>query len=404
MQMLEQGEDVSVGLSTEIRRDIPAYTANVVAIANMSAHDRAAWLTLRAANPALYSPYFHPSYAELVATLRPDVNVLIVRSMDGAPIAFLPFQGPAKGGFARPVGAPLTDYHGFICAPDTVFVTADILREAGLGAFHFSTLIDTAGLMAAHTLHRQDCTMMTLADGAETWRAARDGSYRRHLKSHRRRIRKAEEEHGARRFEFKNQDADVFNTLIKWKREKFAETGKYDVLSVDWTLEVLKRLRAGDAPDLDGDMHALYFGDRLAAVDFGLSDGDTFHSWIVAYDSDLHTLAPGIQLLEGLIDATSELGYSRIDLGSGTEGYKRHYATDPVTIGSGYVAVKGPAAAISRFYAATESLAEKAPIGSVSKLPGKVRRRYGQIRACDDSLSGRAKAMFQAVASSGKAN
>jgi len=111
-------------------------------------------------------------------------------------------------------------------------------------------------------------------------------------------------------------------------------------------------------------MHALYFGNRLAAIDLGLSDGDVFHSWMVAYDDELSEYAPGIQLLEGLIDATPDTGYKRIDMGEGLDGYKRR------------------------------------GVGRLKDAPGKLRRRYSQIAACEDNASDRVRHMIAAFKSS----
>jgi len=163
-------------------------------------------------------------------------------------------------------------------------------------------------------------------------------------------------------------------------------------------MELLTQLWQRENGGLKCDMQALYFGNRLAAIDFGLSDGNTFHSWIVAYDGDLHSYAPGIQLLEGLIEASVELGYDRIDLGVGTDGYKRHYASDEVKVGTGFIAAQGSAAALSNLYSKAESFGQKA----LKDAPGKIRRRYTQIAACEDSVSGRAKAMLDAVKSSAR--
>ena len=190
---------------------------------------------------------------------------------------------------------------------------------------------------------------------------------------------------------------------MDWKREKFAETGKYDVLSVDWTRKLLKTLWENQSEEQTSglwcDMHALYFGDTLAAVDLGLTDGLVFHSWIVAYNNEVQNLGPGIQLLEALIDASPELGYERLDLGAGTEGYKRHYASDPFQTSSGFLALRGPAGTVSKIYGATETFGERKG-GSLGKIPGKLRRRYSQIAACDESFSGRAKAMISAIKAS----
>lgn len=365
--------------------------------ADLTDQDCQAWESLRAENPALYSPYFHVDYTRLIGELRNDAYVAIASDSAG-PIAFFPYQGPqpGKSGFARPIGAPMTDYHGFICAPGIELDYLDILKSAGIGAFHYSALIDNNGTLSGHHTATDVATVMDISGGAESWRADRDGSYRRSLKSHRRRVRKAEADIGLRRLEFKSQDKAVFDQLIAWKKEKFALTGKYDVLSAGWTLDLIERLWSEENDALRCDMQVLYFGDRIAAIDLGLTDGLTFHSWIVAYDGDLHTYAPGLQLLEALIDEAQTLGYDRIDLGASDDGYKRHYATEPVTVGSGFIAASGPAAALSQLYGQAERFGKKA----LKDAPGKLRRRYSQIAACDESLSGRAKAIMSAVKSS----
>lgn len=367
-------------------------TITVKCAHELSETDRTAWAALRASNVATYSPYFHLDYTLLLSDLRDDVFIACVYEND-LPIAFLPYQGQR---FARPVGAPMTDYHGFICKEGAELDTVEILKAAGIGAYHFSANINSQ--MSSHFQNEDDGVVMDLSEGAQSWREARDGSYRRHLKSNRRRIRKAAEDIGEPRLVWQSKDQDIFDQLISWKKHKFAETKKYDVLSADWTLELLTRLWHRNNGGLKCDMQALYFGDRLAAVDLGLSDGKTFHSWIVAYDGDLHSYAPGIQLLEGLIDESQSLGYQRIDLGVGTDGYKRHYATEPVKAGTGFIAAQGSAAALSNLYGKAESFGHKA----LKDAPGKLRRRYTQIAACEDSVSGRAKAMLNAVRNSSR--
>ena len=363
----------------------------------LSASETAAWVRIRESNPALYSPYFHPDYTQALGRLRNDAQVII--AYDGEkPVAFLPLQGSGK--FTAPLGAPMTDYHGFICAPEneTHVDFEAVLKQAGVGAFHFSAMVNSP-LARNHGLNTQEAAVIHMPEGGQAWRDLQDSSYRRSLKSLRRRIRNSEADHGERRFVYRSDDRALFDTLIEWKRKKFEETGKYDVLCADWTLPLLTQLwesginKDPNSSALRCDMHALYFGDRLAAIDLGLSDGSTFHSWIVAYDSDLSTHAPGIQLLEGVIDESEVLGYSRLDLGAGLEGYKRYYATENVHVHGGFVAVRGPAAALSTLYGAAEKFGQK----TMADIPGKLRRRYSQIAACDNTVSGRTRAMIEAV-------
>ncbi len=359
--------------------------------------DKNTWMELRAGNPALYSPYFHIDYTLLLGSLRDDTNVVIAMRND-KPVSFFPFQGPqsSTGGFARPIGAPMTDYHGFIEAEDAKINHLQVLRSAGIGALHYSSMVGQNDDLKSFHQDQNPLCLVDLSGGAEAWRATRSKSYRSGLKSNRRRIRRTEEEFGTRRLDYCSQDKIAFDKLIEWKKQRFAETGLYDVLSANWTSGLLKQLW-NKTDGLRCDLHVLYFGDEVAAMDLGLTDGDVFHSWIVAYNPQFHIYSPGNQLLEALIDEASNLGYDRIDLGAETDSYKFVYAAEGHFAHSGFLPVGGTAAALSKLYGAAEKFGEK----SLGDLPGKLRRRYTQIADCDDTVSGRAKAMFEAVKSGG---
>ncbi|MBL4871316.1 MAG: GNAT family N-acetyltransferase [Robiginitomaculum sp.] len=379
------------------------YSAKIIKPASVSKAQKECWETFRRVNPALYSPYFSLEYMQVLDRIVDDVYILCI-TQNNTPIAFLPFQAVRKngGGFgsARPIGAPMTDYHGLICAAEILddpgFDLAGLMAKSGIGVYNFSASVNLPKGKNIFARQDIDCTVMDVSEGAAAWREGRNSSYRRHLKSTRRRIRKAEEL-GPIRTELASKDKYVFDQLIKWKREKFIQTGKYDVLSTGWAETLLHTLwQAGPDAKLRADMHALYFGDKLVAIDLGLTDGTIFHSWMVGYDNDCQHLAPGIQLLEALIDAADTLGYSRIDLGEGIDGYKRHYASEDVSVNSGYIAAKGLVANVAKLYGRLEAGSET-HLGKIGTYPGKLRRRNAQIIACEPSIGGRAKAMFAAL-------
>jgi len=80
-------------------------------IADLTAAHWTAWQAMHIANPALYSPYFHPDYSRLIGRLQDDAYAALIKRGDSV-IGFLPFQQRRRGGAARPIGAPMTDYHG----------------------------------------------------------------------------------------------------------------------------------------------------------------------------------------------------------------------------------------------------------------------------------------------------
>ena len=75
----------------------------------------ARWLELRASNPALDSPYFHPEFATAVAATRRGVRVILGEDAYGVITSFLPVQVDKRT--CRPAGAPAADFQGPICAP-----------------------------------------------------------------------------------------------------------------------------------------------------------------------------------------------------------------------------------------------------------------------------------------------
>ena len=348
--------------------------------AELSAEDRAAWLDIRAVSPALESPYHHPDYHTFVDAHQGG-GKLTMAKRDGVLHAVLPWQG---GAFARPSGAPLSDYQTLIAAPDSPLDLDAMLRGQVSGAFHYSAMQSTEG---------EETARMELTS-ADAWREERDGSYSRHMKSTRRRIRKSEEDIGERRIVTQSRDIDAYAALMGWKHDKFVETGKFDVLDNPATSGLLRALwERGPTAPLRADLHVLYFGDRIAAADLGLTDGHVFHSWIVGYDNDLYSYAPGIQLLEGVIDAADAIGYGVIDLGRGTDGYKRHYATHPRHVSDGVITLPSASGLIAAGY----DRAEDALRHRTGDALGKLRRRYSQIAACEPGFTGRSRAMANAV-------
>ena len=362
----------------------PSTTVKTVGFDALTEADIARWAELRDQNPVLESPYHHPDYHALVHKHKGGVKVTMMIE-DGRVIAFLPWQG---GAFARPSGAPFSDYQSIITAPDTAIGIHDLLKGQSVGAFRYTAMVGSADAPHGELTARMEI------DDAESWRESRDGSYRRHLKGTHRRIRKAEQEIGPRRAVTCSRDIDAFQTLILWKRKQYAESGKYDVLKNEGNIAMLRELwERGPQAGLRADLHTLYFGDRIAACDLGLTDGKVYHSWIVSYDPDLHAYAPGFQMLEAIIDEISTLGYRVIDLGTGTGGFKKQYTTHSHFVTSGVVTLPSPAG----FAASTYDRLEAGLKSRTGDALGKVRRRYSQIAACEPTWMGRSAAMADAI-------
>lgn len=357
---------------------------------DLTDEDAAQWRRLAAAHPAFSSPLLGPDFARAVGLVRADARVTVWR-WPGRPAGFLAYQ-LRPGAFARPIGAPLSDYHALVAEEGLDLDEA--LETAGLSAYRFSGLIDPWGKFDASTTGERESFAIELTEGADAYlEALRVASPKRH-KNTRRLDHKLGREIGKLRIVAPDTNPATFETLIAWKRDQFARTGGHDVLRPAWTRDLLKTLFETTEGEFRGLMIGLYAGDRLVGGHFGVRLGETYHPWIAATDPELAAWSPGQVFFPRAIEAMPELGLKTYDLGPGHEHYKRPYALCVRQIGEGLAvaaSTRGRAALASE---RAWSLAGARSFGAVDR----VRRRLDAIAAVELSLSGRALGFAQALA------
>ena len=81
----------------------------------LSAVDAVLWRSLAASEESFGNPLLGPDFAQAVGKVREDARVAVVRRA-GETVGFLPFHR-RPGGLARPIGSPLSDYHGLVSRP-----------------------------------------------------------------------------------------------------------------------------------------------------------------------------------------------------------------------------------------------------------------------------------------------
>ncbi len=97
------------------------------------------------------------------------------------------------------------------------------------------------------------------------------------------------------------------------------------------------------------DIHALECDDELIAVFAGVADGRRFSLMFNTYTvSERAKHSPGLILLRNIIDHCAENGYTELDLGIGTDDYKRLFCKDDEELFDSYLplTVKGSLAAL----------------------------------------------------------
>lgn len=359
-------------------------------LSKLGIQDLDRWRELARPGGQLTSPYLLPDFAQMVDAQRHDVRVVIAEE-NSAPIGYFAYHVP-RGGIARPVGAPLSDYQGFAAIPGFRVDEKDLLSAMGADVLVYDNWM---GQPLGKTRAQTRSSIIDLSEGLETWMARKQVTQHKHFKKLRQRQRKAEREFGPIRVEFGDPLGDRFDALRNWKSQQYRDTGLLDLFDVAWVETVIRNCAARSFGPFRGLVASLYLGDQLAAVEMGMVAGDVYHSWMPAYDPAFRTVSPGHLLLQGIIEAAPHMHINRIDLGGGDYAYKAAYTDYEVTL-SGGRAMK-PSAAMAGLMAwdSAEAAARLLP-GPLAKAPLKLRRRWAHTAAAEPVLTRRVKRMGEA--------
>jgi CelD/BcsL family acetyltransferase involved in cellulose biosynthesis len=319
-----------------------------------------AWHALRAANPALDSPYFHPAFAAAVHASGRPVSVVVVRGVAGEISALLP--GHREGRRLRPVGSPGADFQGPVLAPDTKLGPIDLLVD-GVREFEFDHLIPQGPGFDPWIIASQPSPYLDTTGGLAGYlpRASRTG--KDNMGQARRRAAKAERTHGPVRFAADVVDDAVLAWVIKLKRAQYAATGARDFFRQPDRIDLMHRLLHTRDPAFAGILSTLHIGDRLVAAHFGIRSHHVLHWWFPVYDPAYAQLSPGWILLRELVAATPGLGVSRIDLGRGDDEYKRRAKTGEILVSQGIVTRSSTRRMLRRVRYTTINAAKASPAG-----------------------------------------
>jgi len=279
------------------------------------------WQDLRNCNPYFASPYFDPHFIKAVAKVRDDVRIVMVVE-DGTPVCFLPIQENSKGR-AVPTGGRLNDYHGVLGKPaDTASHLKKIIKSAGLKSYAFHALVPPENEnLEAYSFRKLRTHHLDLSNGWEAYRKW----VRKHsstVKRQGQKTRNLEKEIGPIRFEFDCADGEVLERLIELKRAKYQRSKTFDILSVEWAADLLRELHNAKHPNFQGILQAMWAGDELICVHFGMMTDEILHYWFPIYDHRFSRYSPGTEMMLKVAEEAAARGIKKLDLGYGDDAYK----------------------------------------------------------------------------------
>ena len=346
-----------------------------------------AWSGLQSATPDFGNPLLGAAFAGLVGAHRRDARVAIWLQ-NQRPVGFLGFH-KTLGGFARPIGAPFSDYQALVSAPGPERAQMT-LEGVGLHGIRLTGLVDPHGVFP-QPLTQAQAHRIDLAAGAEAYLAGLWAASRNRSRNFKRYARRLAGELGPLRVAAPDTSAATFEGLLTWKRRQLAATGMHDFTASPWAGEMFRRLFETPDAAFGGLMIALYAGERPVAAHFGVRQDDWYHPWIGAYDPEIAAFSPGVVHQVMAAEAAAGLGVRIYDLGPRADRSKSMFANASVTVREGLATGASLPGCL-----AVGSERMLAPTGGLSLL-GRVRNRWDHVAAVESTLGGRIAGMARAA-------
>jgi CelD/BcsL family acetyltransferase involved in cellulose biosynthesis len=318
------------------------------------------WHRLRAANPSLDSPFFHPGFASVVHATGVEVRVVVGRDNSDRVRALLPVHRDRTT--LRPVGWPAADFQGPILAPGTTLNPLDLVGD-GARSYEFDHLLSSYDDFAPYVNTNRPSPYVDTSGGLTGYLGRASGSGKDNMGQARRRTAKATRTYGTVRFEADVVDEAALGRVIELKRAQYSATGARDYFVEPSRIDLLARLLRTRGTEFAGILSTLYVGPHLFAAHFGIRSGGVLHWWFPVYDPQFSTFSPGWMLLRELVDAAPALGISRIDFGRGDDEYKRRAKTGEIMVGQGIVAKSSMHRTLRRTRDSLVDAAKASPLG-----------------------------------------
>ena len=337
-----------------------------------------AWRKTQASDPCFQSPYFSPEFTLAVASVRSNVRVVLIEQ-DNQPVGFFPHERN-RWGTGRPVGGPMSDYHGVLMRPNIEWSLASLMKAADLSTWAFDHLVISDDRFTPHLRARSTSPQMDLSAGYDQYVKDRREAGSDYIPKTEALTRKLVREMGELHFAFHDSSAETLALLLKWKSAQYVGAGLTDLFEVPWTGGLLNRIATTQNENFAGVCSVLRVGDRPVAAHIGMRSNTSLHYWFPAYDPCFTKFSVGIALLLRIAREAAASGLTRIDLGKGDSQYKQRLMSCAVPLGEGIVRTPSLCGVLSRARQTAEDWNSRGVFGLALRLPLKAVRRIERAR------------------------
>ena len=353
------------------------------------------WNRMLHGHSAFRSPLLTPEFFQAVARIRDDARIC-VWYRDQKPIGFLPHHS-RPGRFARPIGAPFSDYSALISEADFGMSGATALKMAGIDRFQAIGLMDPYALFDTANAELDEAYAIDLSPEAADIELAK-----KHRKNINRLMRQAQEALGPIDFVVGDRNAAHFESMVQLKRDQLHKTGLHDFIGNDWTQSFLRALFQAEPTGLHGVLVTMMAGDTPLAYHFGVRLGAIMHPWIATYDPTYARFTPGQAYLANCHEPLRQAGIDYYDLATGMNSYKKSFCNVQFPVKHACLHANSASANRHLKIAQFQALMQK-PLGKgFESLSLRLHRRLDQIACLELGHLDRASGLIQAFANIGK--
>ena len=293
------------------------------------------WKRLQNLNSNLWSPFFAPEFTEIVSRACDRVEVAMWRER-GEIVAIFPFERRSLN-FSGPVGGFLSDYDGVIAHPNFDRDPSQILRDCRLVAWDFHHSPDSDRIFSPSHRVISQVALTHIQGGFADFIKERRAAGNHQISEYMRKMRKLEQDVGPLRFVPHSRDETLLEKLMMLKSAQYWRNRWRDIFAIPWVQQVLRSIHQAQSPEFAGMLCALYAGEHLVALHFGIRSRALRHSWFPTYDMNYSKYSPGILLTLKLLESCPNLGIRTIDWGSGEHQHKQLVVNAFMKTGSGSV-------------------------------------------------------------------
>ena len=342
------------------------------------------------------NPLFDPHFAKVLSLVRPDTRVVVVFQSD-SPVAFWPLHRRSSG-WTRPLGGPFSDWQGPIVKTDVSLSEAELLRGAGLSGMTVTGLRPRSLKdVPENSLTRTASHFADISSGIDMYLEEQSLTFPKHFKKMSRLRRKIEREHESLEFNFDERSPDAFEWIIARKQMQLTQSGKHNVLGVEWAQRFLDIMWHEPSPTCRLHLSTMRIDGQIAAAELNFCSLSQMHGWLVGFDPKFASLSPGQLLLQEIICHLPSIGVEAYDLGANHYYYKKPYSNCSIPIDVGVIDTNLNALLPHRLVGKSWRFVETRLSGRVNALMGKTRRRLDQIVISETELEGRIQGVLLAT-------